>query len=105
MKKKAILCGLMIVLALPVPISLITILGTIISLANISVVLEQSVLLATFATTSMILAGTYTLTYVFSAINTLKQKKISFISFLPILHIALTIVFFALWIITEQKYL
>ena len=101
MKNKTVLWGLMILQAMPVPISLITILGSVISLANIGVVMEQSVLLAVVSTVSMLLAGTYTLTYVFSAINTFSKKKISFISFLPIVHIALAIGFFALWIITE----
>ena len=57
----------MIFQALPIPISLITILGSIISLANIGVMIEQSLFVAVVATIFMILAGTYSLTYIFSA--------------------------------------
>ena len=101
MKNKAIMRGVMILQALPIPISLITILGSIISLANIGVIIEQSLFVAVVATISMILAGTYSLTYLFSAIKTFANKRISFVSLLPIIHIVVTVVFMILWIINE----
>ena len=101
MKNKAMMWVVMILQALPIPISLITILGTIISLANIGVMIEQSFFVAVVATISMMLAGTYSLTYLFSAIKTFTKKRISFISFLPTLHIVVTVVFMVLWIINE----
>ena len=85
-------------LALPIPISLITILGSIISIANIGVMIEQSSFVAAVATIFMILAGTYSLTYIFSAVKTFSKKRISLISFLPIVHIIFTVVFMVLWI-------
>ena len=77
------------------------ILGSIISLANISVMIEQSLFVAIVAAISMILAGTYSLTYLFSAIWTFANKRISSVSFLPVVHIAVTAVFMVLWIINE----
>ena len=101
MKNKVMIWVVMILQELPIPISLITILGSIISLANISVMIEQSLFVAIVAAISMILAGTYSLTYLFSAIKTFNNKRISFVSFLPIVHIAVTVVFMVLWIINE----
>lgn len=101
MKNKVIMRAVMILQALPIPLSLITIIGSIISLANIGVMIERSLFVATVATISMILAGTYSLTYLFSAIKTFVNKRISFVSFLPIVHIAVTAVFMLLWIINE----
>ena len=101
MKNKVLMWGIMISQALPIPISLITIFGSIISLANIGVMVEQSLFVAVVATIFMILAGTYSLTYLFSAIKTFANKRISFVSFLPIIHIVVTVVFMILWIINE----
>ena len=103
MKNKVMIWVVMILQALPIPISLITILGSIISLANIGVMIEQSMFVTVVATIFMILAGTYSLTYLFSAIKTFSKKRISFISFLPIVHIVVTVVFMVLWIINEQQ--
>ena len=101
MKNKVMIWVVMILQALPIPISLITILGSIISLANISIMIEQSLFVAIVAAISMILAGTYSLTYLLSVIKTFANKRISFISFLPIIHIVVTVVFMILWIINE----
>ncbi len=101
MKNKVMIWIVMILQALPIPISLITILGSIISLANISVMIEQSLFVTIVAAISMILAGTYSLTYLFSATKTFANKRISFVSFLPIIHIVVTVVFMILWIKNE----
>ena len=101
MRNKTMMWVVMILQALPIPISLITILGSIISLANIGVMVEQSLFVAVVATIFMILAGTYSLTYLFSAIRTFANKRISSVSFLPVVHIAVTAVFMVLWIINE----
>jgi len=45
---------------------------------------------------AMILAGTYGITYIVSLVFTTMKKKIYFVSFLPIIHIALTIVLFVI---------
>ena len=103
MKNKALIWTVTVIQALPVPISLITILGSIISLANIGMLSEQSFLLAFAAVFSMLLAGTYSITYIASTINTFHKKKLSLISFLPIVHIIITLVFFIIWIFLEKN--
>ena len=105
MKNKALIWTVTVIQALPVPISLITILGSIISLANIGMLSDQSFLLAITAVLSMFLAGTYSITYIASTINTFRKKKLSIISFLPIAHIIITLVFFIMWISLEKIYL
>ena len=105
MKNKALIWTVTVIQALPVPISLITILGSIISLANIGMLSDQSFLLAFSAVFSMLLAGTYSITYIASTINTFHRKKLSIISFLPIAHIIITLVFFVMWISLEKIYL
>ena len=105
MKNKALIWTVTVIQALPVPISLITILGSIISLANIGMLSDQSFLLAFAAVFSMLLAGTYSITYIASAINTFHKKELSLISFLPIVHIIITLVFFIIWISLEKFYL
>ena len=105
MKNKALIWTVTVIQALPVPISLITILGSIISLANIGMLSDQSFLLAFSAVFSMLLAGTYSITYIASTINTFHRKKLSIISFLPIAHIIITLVFLVMWISLEKIYL
>ena len=105
MKNRTLIWTVTAIQALPVPISLITILGSIISLANIGVLSDQSFLLAFAAVFSMLLAGTYSITYIASTINTFLKKKLSLISFLPIVHIIIMLVFFTIWISLEKIYL
>ena len=105
MKNKVLLWAFTIILSLPVPISLITILGSIISLANIGMLSENSFLLALVAAVSMLLAGTYSITYTISTISTFRNKKISIASFAPVFHMLITAVFFVAWIILEKIYL
>lgn len=83
---------LFILLALPIPFSLLSWIGTIISVASIGMVDWNifSELIQTLAMLIvMILAGTYTITYIISLLITLKKKRISLISFFPLLHIIL----------------
>ena len=101
MKNKVMMWVIMVLQALPVPLSLITILGSVISIANIGVMIEQSLFVTVVAVIFMILAGTYSLTYLFSVVMTFSKKRISFISFFPIVHIIITVVFMVLWIVNE----
>ncbi len=100
-KQKALIIGVFAVQALPIPVSLITILGSLISTANIGMA-SGSLLVTIISIIAMVLAGTYSLTYVFSLINVYSKKKLSFISFLPIIHLVLAMVFVALWRIAER---
>lgn len=56
------------------------------------------------AVITMLLAGTYLVTYIFSLVKTLKNKKLSVKSFLPMLHIIVFWIFFVLWIWLEKIY-
>lgn len=91
---------LFIFFALPTPLSLISWIGTLISVANIGMTnwseFSQCIQ-GLVALITMLLAGTYLVTYIISLGATLKNKKISLISFLPMLHIVLFSIFFAVW--------
>ncbi len=62
-----------IILALPAPISFISIIGSIISIANINVLAETSLLLTFSAVVTMLLASTYWITYIASTVLTFKN--------------------------------
>ena len=68
MKNKLWIWIVTAVYALPLPISLVSILGTIISIANIGASNNDSVSLTVIAVISMILAGTYLVTYTVTTI-------------------------------------
>lgn len=97
--KKSIII-MFVFFAFPIPVSLISWIGTIISVANIGMVewskLRES-LQALIALVTMLLAGTYLFTYIISLGKTLKNKKISWVSFLPVVHIALFSLSLGLW--------
>lgn len=99
-ERKTSIIILFIVFALPIPFSLISWIGTLISVANISMMnwsdFSQSIQ-GLVALITMLLAGTYLVTYIISLCATLKIKKISLISFIPMLHIILFSIFFVVW--------
>ncbi len=95
MKNKAWITFLFIFQALPIPISLISILPSIISIANIG--MAESSLKMIIPIIAMLLAATYTISYIISWNFTNKNKKIHIYSFIPMMHLALTIVFFVFW--------
>ena len=91
---------LFILLALPIPVSLVSWMGTIISIANIGMTdwaKPGESLQGIVALITMLLAGTYLFTYSFSLIKTRASKKLSLVSLLPVLHLLLTVVFMVLW--------
>ena len=82
-----------IIMALPIPVSMLTWIGTIISIANIGATGGEGVpgyFHRLVAVLSMLLAGTYIIPYVFSLIRMIMVKKITFSMFLPIIHIVVT---------------
>lgn len=105
MKNKAVIWAVTIIQALPIPVSLITIFGSVISIANIGMLSEKSFLLAIAAVLSMFSAGTYSITYIVSTIYTFCGKKLSILSFLPVIHILITLVFFVAWVTLEKIHL
>ena len=91
---------LFILLALPIPVSLVSWMGTIISIANIGMTdwaKPGESLQGIVALITMLLAGTYLFTYSFSLIKTRASKNLSLVSFLPVLHLLLTVAFMVLW--------
>lgn len=92
----------MILQALPIPLSLITILGSLISLANIGMTAEQyGPWVTVCAVAAMLLAGTYAIPYVVAAVVTAVRRRLGWVSFLPVLHILLTAVFCVMWAMSE----
>ena len=91
-----------IVLAVPAPISFISIIGSIISIANINILAEASILLSLSAIIAMLFASTYWITYIASTVVTFRNGKLSLA---PIFHLAIFGVFFALWIVFENIFM
>ena len=100
MKNKALTIILFVFFAIPIPFSLVSWIGTIISVANFGMLSFSKfgeVLKGIIALITMLLAGTYLITYIFSIIQTLNNKTISKISFLPLLHIVLFVFSVCVW--------
>lgn len=94
-------------LALPIPLSILSWFGSIGSLADFGMMSGSSsgeCALAISALLTMISAGTYTITYLVSLMLTLRQKRISFVSFLPIIHIGAFVFFLFSWMFLEPIY-
>ena len=100
--KKVFTMILFIIQALPIPVSLISNIGTIMAIASIGMFEPAPILNSIVAISTMILTGTYTITYINSLFHFRKTKNLSFISFLPLIHLAVTIAFFCLWIYLES---
>ncbi len=109
-KNKALLVLLPLLFALPILPSLISIPFSAISLPISMIGLipalrnpAEFVRLLAFVV-AMLLAGLYAVTYIISLCVTLGNKQISFVSFLPLIHIALFVVFFAIATWLESAY-
>ena len=89
MKNKWLFWTLLLGCAIPVPFSLISILGSLISFANAPMLAERSVLLYFSALGTMVFSGTYWITYAVSTVFAVKLKRISVFSFLPLMHLCL----------------
>ncbi len=101
-QSKPLMWVVMILQALPIPLSLISILGSLISLANIGMTAEQySPWTVVCAVVTMVLAGTYVIPYVVAAKVTAVRKRLGRFSFLPVLHIVVTAVFCVMWVMSE----
>ena len=99
-KSKTAIIIIFILYALPIPLSLASWIGTIMALAAIGLEDWASVsawVQAIAAGIAMLAAGTYLISYIISLIKTLKNKKLSKVSLLPLLHIIITILLLAVW--------
>ena len=95
---------LFVLLALPIPPSLLSWIGTVMSLANIGMTdwsAPGQLILGLVALVTMLLAGTYVVSYVISLSITLKNKRISRMSLLPVAHLLTLGVFLMAWMLLE----
>lgn len=100
MKNKITVIIMYLILALPVPISLLTWIGTIMSVASIGMLKIDNVgvLITTLvAFSAMILAGTYPVSYSVSLYKTIENKRLKLVSFLPVAHILLAAIMIYIW--------
>lgn len=105
---RIIIILLFIIFALPIPLSLLSWIGTIISVSDMGMIKRTEFIeyiQMIMALTTMLLAGTYLITYMISLRFTLKNKKISHITFLPMVHIVLFSILFYVssWVSTIYK--
>ena len=103
-RRNPLVWGVMILQALPIPLSLISIPGSLISLADFGMTAElYSTWTAVCAVATMALAGTYTISYIVAAIMTAVRKRLGWVSLLPALHLVMTALFCVLWIMSEGE--
>ncbi len=98
MKNKVLYVIYYIIMALPIPISLVSWIGTLISVADMGMTKINGIIefiYCVVALLTMLLAGTYAITYCYSLLNIKKKKAI--ITLLPILHIIITGVMLFIW--------
>jgi len=93
--KKFLVVLVYIILAIPVPVSLISIIGSLVSFASIG--MAESFAEVIVPLLAMFLAGTYSISYFISLLYTITKKKVHFLSFLPMIHLVVTALSFALW--------
>ena len=87
-------------LGIPAVISVLSWFGPLVSLANIGMMANDTVV--ALAKVTMLLFGTYVFTYAYSLYKTIQNKKLTFSSFLPVIHMALVAVFMFLWSYAEM---
>ena len=97
MKHNNLALLLTLLFAILIPISLMTLPASIMSLAGYGMVENVSPLVLIFAPAAMLLAGSYTITYALSVVLTYCKKTVWFVALLPSAHVLLTFVFIALW--------
>ena len=89
---------LFVVQALPIPVSILSLFGSFVTLAGIYMMNRlEAVLLVIF----LLLVHSYLITYIISLLQFRKTKKLSFLSFLPLIHLTVTIMLYYLWIFSE----
>lgn len=107
MKKKTGIVILFVIQALAIPLALFAGLMLMFSIASMSemdfnqtgIVIQTAV-----ALTTMIIGVLYIGTYIFSLLKTLKNQKLSFVSWLPILHGIVALFALVLWNYINQLY-
>ena len=97
---KIVMYVLLILMAIPVPFSVISWIGTLISIGGLSMVNWtnfQSAFNAIIGLLVMIFAGSYVVTYCISLTYTLAIGKLSWITIIPIGHLILCFLLYKVW--------
>lgn len=94
-----------VLMALPIPLSMATWIGTVMMIANLDMAGGEGIVGTVYqivAVIAMMLAGTYLISYVCSLIRMIHVKKVTFSTFLPVIHIVVTGVCIYLWAFVEK---
>jgi len=103
-KNRRGITGLAVALAVPIPLSVLTWIPTIMSLAGEGSFIEFFTSIGSFLfLLMMISSGTYVLTYIFAISKTRKDGKITWISYLPAWQVALTFLLIFLSIVSQSS--
>ena len=95
-----------VLMALPIPLSMATWIGTVMMLANLDMAGGEGLAGAVYtfvAVLAMLLARTYLISYVCSLIRVIHVKKVTFSTFLPIIHIVVTGISLYLWAFLDKR--
>ena len=105
MKHKGWVGLVMTLQALPIPVSFVSIPFSLITVTeqNVEKMMEISLGYTVFFLATMILAGLYAITWIASLLLTIKTKKLSILTFLPLIHLALTAICLFLGLRMEQS--
>ena len=95
MKNKSLLIILYSILALPIPFSLLSWIGTLITVANMGEV--SSVWAKIISVSAMVAVGIYPVTYGICLGFTVKKKRLGFLGWLPLLHIVFAGALLTIW--------
>ena len=92
MKNKAWAIILFLVQAIPLPFSLVSWIGTLISVGGIGTIYHTNIFEIVGAMLMLayfVFVGSYPLTYIIAAVNTKKAGRLCFWSFAPMLHVTI----------------
>ena len=88
-------------LALPIIFSILSLLGALFSFAHFDLTNMEFLdiwVVQIVATIAMLLGGTYLISYLIAFFATKRKNEISLISYLPLLHIGLWLLFMFIWL-------
>ena len=105
--RKMLLIAVFVLFALPIPLSMVTWIGTIISVADIGMTDTSTFsewIQTIVALITMLLAGTYLITYIVALVLSWKKQKLTVLSFLPLMHIALFGICLSVWMWLNSVY-
>ena len=99
----ALIVILFTVQGIPIPFSIISLVGTLMSLANIFVVnwfYPPELLLGIVAFISMALCGAYSFTYIIALVKSVRNPRLTWWCLLPLAHLVTAMLFLGLWLLS-----